>query len=65
MHLNVPFGQGFGTDVPKGQKNPAGQRNPVRLSAGEESKAPPTHKIPAAHGPLGEVLPSSKNQARF
>lgn len=57
MHLNVPFGHSFGTDVPTGQKNPGGHKDPVRVSDGECSKAPPTQKKPSAQSPLGNVLP--------
>jgi len=57
MHLNVPLGHGFGTEVPTGQKKPGGHGDPVRLSSGADSEAPPTQRNPAAHGPLGKVLP--------
>lgn len=60
MYLNVPFGHGFGTDVPTEQKKPEGHGNPPGLSLGEGSKAPLTHTNPAAHGPLGCVLPLNK-----
>lgn len=60
VHLNVPFGHGCGTDVPAGQKNPGGQGNPVTLSNGEGSLAPSAQINPAAHCPVGVVLPSSK-----
>lgn len=60
MHLNVPFGHGFGTEVPREQKKPGGHGNPVRLCGGEGSEAPPTQTNPAAHGPLGKVLPLNK-----
>lgn len=59
-HLNIPFGHGFGTEVPTGQKKPGGHRNPLRLSSGEGSEAPPTQTNPAAQGPLGKVLPLNK-----
>lgn len=60
MHLNVPLGHGFGTEVPTEQKKPEGHGNPPRLSSGEGSEAPPTQTNPAAHGPLGNVLPLNK-----
>lgn len=63
MHLNVPFGHGVGTDVPTGQKKPGGHGNPVRVSDGEGSEAPPTQTIPAEHGPLGEALPLQENHS--
>lgn len=67
MHLKVPFGHGFGTEVPTEQKKPRGHGNPVRLSRGIDSEAPPTQTNPAAHGPLGKVLPYIKHiiQAKF
>lgn len=65
VYLNVPLGHGFGTDVPTGQKKPEGHRNPPGLTSGEGSVAPPTQTWPAAHGPLGNALPSNKFHPRM
>lgn len=62
MYLNVPFGHGFGTNVPTGQKEPGGHGNPPRLSSGAGSDAPPTQTNPAAHCPVGTVCPSHKRK---
>lgn len=60
VHLNVPLGQGFGTEAPAEQKKPDGHGNPPGLSSGEGSEAPPTQTNPAEQGPLGKVLPLIK-----
>lgn len=54
------MGHGSGTDVPTEQKKPEGHRNPVGLSTGEGSEAPPMQTYPAAHGPVGIALPRKK-----
>lgn len=62
LHLNVPLGQGFGTEAPAEQKKPDGHGNPPGLSRGEGSEAPPTQTNPAEQGPLGNVLPLHNNK---
>lgn len=59
------MGHGSGTDVPTEQKKPEGHRNPVGLSTGEGSEAPPMQTYPAAHGPVGIALPRKKNKSHL
>lgn len=56
-HLKVPLGHGSGAGVPAEQKKPEGHRNPVGLSTGEGSEAPPVQTCPDVHGPVGTALP--------